>query len=70
MGAPASAWPALSGANTAPPANTSARILNAHHDVRTLLAHINSQTGHKVPAPVSNYLKIVEELIGDLLQNP
>ncbi|KAJ5953702.1 hypothetical protein N7454_000598 [Penicillium verhagenii] len=31
---------------------------------------MNSQTGHKVPAPVSNYLKIVEELMGDLLQNP
>ncbi|KAJ6084342.1 hypothetical protein N7486_011142 [Penicillium sp. IBT 16267x] len=70
MVAPANAWPSLSGAGRAAPADTTARIMNAHHDVQKLLEHMNSQAGHRVPSPVISYLKTVEELTGDLLKNP
>lgn len=70
MGAPSNAWPALSGVGRVAPADTTARILNANHDVRKLLDHMNSQAGHRVPGAVISYLKNVEELTADLLKNP
>jgi hypothetical protein len=71
MVAPASAWPALSGASGRDaPADTTARILNANHDVRKLLDHMNSQAGHRVPDVVLSYLQSFEELTADLLKNP
>lgn len=70
MVAPANVWPTLSGAGRAAPADTTARIMNAHHDVQKLLGHMSSQAGHRVPSAVISYLKSVEELTADLLKNP
>ncbi|KAJ5652610.1 hypothetical protein N7507_010036 [Penicillium longicatenatum] len=70
MGAPSNAWPALSGAGRAAPADTTARILNANHDIRKLLDYMGGQAGHRVPSVIISCLKSVEELTGDLLKNP
>ena len=70
MAAPAKAWPPLSGAGRVAPADTTARILNANHDIHKLLDHMNSQAGHRVLGVVISCLKSVKELTSDLLKNP
>ncbi|KAJ5885197.1 hypothetical protein N7495_009707 [Penicillium taxi] len=64
MPVPATAWPTLSGgAGRTAPADTTARLLNANHDIKQLLSYIDKQAGHRVPTQI-------EELTGDLLKNP
>lgn len=71
MPVPASAWLALSGGvGRTAPADTTARLLNANHDTKQLLSHINKHAGHRVPTQVLLYLRSIEELTGDLLKNP
>lgn len=70
MVAPGSVWPPLSGARENSATNTNERILDANYDVRQLLNHISSNNSIKVPRPVLDYLKSVQELTADLIKNP
>ncbi|OQD91341.1 hypothetical protein PENSOL_c055G01739, partial [Penicillium solitum] len=70
MVAPGSQWPPLSGARENSATNTNERILDANYDVRQLLNHISSNNSVKVPKPVLEYLKSIQELTADLIKNP
>lgn len=70
MVAPGSQWPPLSGARQNSATNTNERILDANYDVRQLLNHISSNNSVKVPKPVLEYLKSIQELTADLIKNP
>ena len=70
MVVPGSQWPPLSGARENSAANTNERILDANYDVRQLLSHISSNASVKVPRPVLDYLKSIQELTADLIRNP
>ena len=70
MVAPGSVWPPLSGARENSATNTNERILDANYDVRQLLNHISSNNSIKVPRPVLDYLKTIQELTADLIKNP
>ncbi|CAG8092743.1 unnamed protein product [Penicillium nalgiovense] len=70
MVAPGSQWPPLSGGRENSARNINERILDANYDVRQLLNHISSNNFVKVPRPVLEYLKTVQELTTDLIKNP
>ncbi|KAJ5212863.1 hypothetical protein N7449_000032 [Penicillium cf. viridicatum] len=70
MVAPGSQWPPLSGARESSATNINERILDANYDVRQLLNHISSNNSIKVPRPVLDYLKSIQELTADLIKNP
>ncbi|CAG8122318.1 unnamed protein product [Penicillium nalgiovense] len=70
MVAPGSQWPPLSGGRENSARNINERILDANYDVRQLLNHISSNNSVKVPRPVLEYLKSVQELTTDLIKNP
>ncbi|CAG8175405.1 unnamed protein product [Penicillium nalgiovense] len=70
MVAPGSQWPPLSGGRENSATNINERILDANYDVRQLLNHISSNNSVKVPRPVLEYLKSVQELTTDLIKNP
>ncbi|CAG8128391.1 unnamed protein product [Penicillium nalgiovense] len=70
MVAPGSQWPPLSGGRESSARNINERILDANYDVRQLLNHISSNSSVKVPRPVLEYLKSVQELTTDLIKNP
>ncbi|OQD86893.1 hypothetical protein PENSOL_c083G05832 [Penicillium solitum] len=70
MVAPGSQWPPLSGGRENSVTNTNERILDANYDVRQLLNHISSNNSVKVPKPVLEYLKSIQELTADLIKNP
>lgn len=69
MVAPGSAWPPLSGGRENSVTNINKRILDANYNVRQLLNHISSNSSIKVPRPVPDYLKSIQELTADLIQN-
>jgi hypothetical protein len=70
MVAPGSQWPPLSGGREKSATNINERILDANYDVRQLLNYISSNNSVKVPRPVLEYLKSVQELTTDLIKNP
>ncbi|CAG8908412.1 unnamed protein product [Penicillium nalgiovense] len=70
MVAPGSQWPPLSGGRENSARNINERILDANYDVRQLLNHISSNNSVKVPRPVLEYLKSIQELTTDLIKNP
>jgi glycerol-3-phosphate cytidylyltransferase-like family protein len=70
MVAPGSQWPPLSGGRENSATNINERILDANYDVRQLLNHISSNNSVKVPRPVLEYLKSIQELTTDLIKNP
>ncbi|CAG8126494.1 unnamed protein product [Penicillium nalgiovense] len=70
MVAPGSQWPPLSGGREKSATNINERILDANYDVRQLLNHISSNNSVKVPRPVLEYLKSIQELTTDLIKNP
>lgn len=70
MVAPGSDWPPLSGGAEAEPRNINERIMNANHDAKRLLEHIQGHTGIKVPPPVLQYVKAMHALTMDLVRNP
>ncbi|CAI7578813.1 unnamed protein product [Penicillium glandicola] len=70
MVAPGSQWPPLSGGRENSARNINERILDANYDVRQLLNHISSNNSVKVPRPVLEYLKSIQDLTADLIKNP
>ncbi|KAJ6032615.1 hypothetical protein N7540_003347 [Penicillium herquei] len=70
MSPPAAQWPALSGGQSTAPADTTRRLLNINHDVKSLLQHISDHNGLRVPSPVVQTLRNVEDLTTDLIRDP
>jgi hypothetical protein len=70
MVAPGSDWPPLSGGAEAEPRNFTERIMNANHDAKRLLEHIQGHTAIRVPQPVLQYVKNMQTLTMDLVKNP
>jgi hypothetical protein len=71
MPALGSQWPSLSEGlreNSTANLNTPNRVLAANHDVYQLLEHVCK--GGKVPPVVLEYLKVIQELMADLIKNP
>lgn len=57
MVAPGNDWPPLSGSAGTEATNFIDRIMNANHDAKRLLEHIQSHNNIRVPAPVLQYVK-------------
>ena len=70
MSSSASSWPALTGVDATAPGNNNANLKNVNSNTQALLAHLKRNPGHKVPAQILTYMKMVETATGSAIQTP